>query len=130
MEEIPTILIVDNHAMFRHNLSDWLQIELRPCQVYDVENGEQALAEVIKNPPDVAIVDLSLPDMDGMDVTRKIKAQNPKTVVVAISLHQEKDYRNAALQAGATDHINKFDLPSRLVPILRNCLQLESIKPT
>ena len=130
MEGVPTILIVDKHPIFRYSLGDWLRVSLRPCLVQEVENGEDALAFAKEALPDIVVTDLKLPDISGLDVTRKIMELDSNIAVVVISLHQGKAYRDAALQAGAVEFVNKFDLSLQLVPTLKRLLASETRQKT
>ena len=122
MKADPIVLIVDDHTNFRRALGDWLSIAFSSCKIEDAKSGEEALARIQINPPDVVITDNGLPGINGLELVRKIKVLSPETLVVVISTRQGKAYQEAALQAGALDFINKLEVTSKLTPLLKNLL--------
>ena len=122
MKDRPTVLIVDDHTTFRCALGDWLNLAFSSYEVEETENGGDAFARMEIHPHDIVITDNGLPDIDGLEFVRKIKALSPETVVVVISIRQGKAYREAALQAGAVDFINKFEVTTKLAPLLKELL--------
>ena len=108
MRENPTILLVDDHAVLRKTLSDWLAFEMHPCQVVEAESAEIALGIVQKDVPDIIIMDIALKRMNGIEATKKIKACLPDVPVVMLSIYEESVYKQASLQAGANAYVPKF----------------------
>lgn len=122
MKDRPIILIVDDHTIFRCALGDWLSLAFKSCKVEEAENGEDALARIQINPPDIVITDNALPGMNGLELVRKIKALSPETLVLVLSTRQGKAYQEAALRVGAVDFINKLEVTTKLTPLLKELL--------
>jgi two-component system invasion response regulator UvrY len=102
-----SVLLVDDHAVVREGLrrilSDYREIEI----VGEASDGHEALRQVRKLSPDVAIVDLSMPGLDGIEVTKLISKEHPKTRVIVLTMHANQDYAARLLHAGARGFIGK-----------------------
>jgi NarL family two-component system response regulator LiaR len=101
------IMLVDDHAVVRSGLSAFLTVNPDLELVGEAENGEQAviLANLLK--PDVILMDLMMPVMDGVAATRAIKQQNPGIQIVALTSFQEDELVQNALKAGAVGYLMK-----------------------
>ncbi len=114
------ILIVDDEKAIRRFLR--AALTAHGYQVGEAENGQAALAAASENPPDVVILDLGLPDMDGVQVTRQLREwyQGP---IVILSVRDQENDKIAALDAGADDYLTKpfgvGELMARIRVILR-----------
>jgi NarL family two-component system response regulator LiaR len=101
------ILLVDDHAMLRRGLKFFLKgfddLEL----VGEAGSGHQAVDLCAQIEPDVVLMDMVMPDMDGAEATRLIRQQNPRTQVIALTSFQEEDLIERALQAGAIGYLLK-----------------------
>jgi two-component system response regulator NreC len=75
--------------------------------VAEARNGEEALEQARQTNPDLAIMDISMPGMDGMEATRRLKAQNSECLVLALTVHEDKQYFMEMLAAGASGYITK-----------------------
>ena len=98
------ILIVDDEAAIRRFLANVLATDR--CAVFQAENGSLALAAAAASRPDLILLDLGLPDMDGVDVIRKIRTWSPVPIIVLSVRGQESD-KVKALDAGADDYLTK-----------------------
>lgn len=102
-----SVLIVDDHAVVREGLrrvlSDYPEIHI----VGEAADGHEALRQVRKLSPDVAVVDLSMPGLDGIEVTKLISKEEPKTRVIILTMHANEDYATRLLHAGARGFIGK-----------------------
>lgn len=78
---------------------------------------------------DVVLLDITMPDMNGLEVLRRIKAASRPPGVVVLTLHDGPEYRRAALAAGSDDVIYKPDLAARLLPVVRGLLRALSLRP-
>ena len=123
----PTILIVEDHDALRKSLRNWLDITLPDCQFLEAQTGEEAVALVDAQLPDVVLMDISLPGMDGIEATRRIKAIAPKTSVVMISVYEEQVFQTNAAAAGASAFVCKLMMDTALVPIIQTLLSREEI---
>ena len=109
-----TILVVDDHAMFREGVRQML--ELNGFHVVgEAGDGREALAAVLELSPEIVIMDISMPNIDGIAATRDIKAHSPDTKVIAMSIHGGKRFVENMLQAGVSGYILKDSAPEQLV---------------
>jgi DNA-binding NarL/FixJ family response regulator len=116
-----TVVIVDDHALFAQGLA--LLLESRAGETFRVAGsttaGEEAVALVGRNTAHVAVVDLALPPLGGVETIRRIKAAYPDTRVLALSGTEDLDLAAAALRAGADGYLGKSADPEVLVaPLL------------
>ena len=103
-----TILLVDDDALMRRSLA--FHVEQAGYQVHTAANAEDAIAFVRKSPPDLVILDIGLPGMDGLDALREIKAQHNVPVIFLTGRRRELD-EVVGLELGADDYITKpFDV--------------------
>ncbi len=101
--DLKRILIVEDNAFFLQFLKETLRSRLPLADLLEATNGEEALQEIKTLPPDAIFMDLRLPGANGLELTRKIKAQYPDIVVVILTNYDLPEYREAAHQSGA-DH--------------------------
>ncbi len=119
----PLILVVEDHASLRTSVVTWLQCRFRGSLVQGVGSGEEALAHARAACPDVVLMDINLPGMDGLEATYRMKAQAPKTAVVMLSTHDTPLHRLAAAKAGASGYIAKRDMEALLEATVECLLQ-------
>jgi DNA-binding NarL/FixJ family response regulator len=112
------ILIVEDHKALRRALRDWLASYFEGCRFMDVGSGEEAVALSTREPPDIVLMDVGLPGIDGIEATRQIKAAAPATHVVVLTIHEESVYRAAAAKAGASAFVPKRKMHTELIPVL------------
>ena len=113
------LLLVDDHEVVRSGLRMLLENELGLVIEGEANNGGQALELVEKLNPDVVIMDITLPDISGIDATRQIKASHPKVAVVALTIHEDQQYFFEMLQAGASGYVPKRAAPDDLITAIR-----------
>ena len=114
----PTILIVEDHEAVRASLINLLRANFKDCRFLETKNGEEAIALVRAHKPDIVLMDIGLPEMSGIEATRHIKTEVPKTKVVVMTIHEATEYRADADAAGASGFLLKKEIPSKLVPLL------------
>jgi NarL family two-component system response regulator LiaR len=101
------VMLVDDHAVVRSGLSAFLSVNPDLELVGEAENGQQAVVRAGLLQPDVILMDLMMPDMDGATATRLIRNQFPKVQVVALTSFKEEQVVQNALQAGAIGYLLK-----------------------
>jgi DNA-binding NarL/FixJ family response regulator len=120
------VLLVDDHAVVRAGygtlLKDAPGIEI----VAEAEGGNAALRAYVEHDPEIVIMDLSLPDLGGIEVIRRIVARNPAAKVLVFSMHEDTVFVEQALAAGARGYINKHSAPQVLLDAVRHIARGES----
>ena len=110
------ILIVDDSARARQSLRTLLAIYAEEAEIQEAENGLEALQRFDRFCPNVVVMDIMMPELDGINATRRIKALAPRVKVIALSM--SPDYRSEALAAGADAFVCKGDPPAVLLDAL------------
>lgn len=101
------ILLADDHRMVREGLRAMLEAQPDLEVVGEAANGRQAVRLCHETQPDQVIVDVAMPELNGIDATRRILAELPKTRVIALSMHADKRFVAQMLQAGASGYVLK-----------------------
>lgn len=101
------ILLADDHQMFADGLAALLEPEPGLEVVGTVQDGREAVRAAIELEPDVAVMDISMPGLNGIEATRQIIAERPGIKVLCLSMHRERQYLQAALEAGASGYVLK-----------------------
>jgi len=107
LPELIRVMVVDDHAMVRRGLAAFLKIKPDLALVGEASNGEEALRVCEQAQPDVILMDLVMPRMDGTAATRAIRERWPQIQVIALTSFQEKELVQQALQAGAIGYLLK-----------------------
>lgn len=130
MSQGARILVVDDEPQIRHSLQTNLQN--RNYAVTTVASGEEALEAMVRQKPDVVIVDLVLPAMDGIELTRRIREQSPVPIIVLSAIGDERK-KVEALESGADDYVTKpfgmDELAARVKSALRRTIMLSGSEP-
>lgn len=101
------ILIADDHQLFREGIANLLSASLQIEIVGQAENGQEAIEKAKNLKPDIVIMDLSMPVINGVDATRILHKELPETRVLVLSMHCDKHYIKEALEAGASGYLFK-----------------------
>ena len=113
------ILLADDHRVLRKGLSLLLSSEEDFVVVAEASDGEEALQKAREVPIDIALLDLSMPGMGGMECLRCLKAQQPDMRVLVLTMHSERQYVYECLKAGANGYLCKDTLDAELFRALR-----------
>jgi DNA-binding NarL/FixJ family response regulator len=119
------VLIVDDSLPMRTALCDLMALSYPSSIILQAESAEQALQMVISQPPDLVLMDIALPGMDGLTCLAEILRIHPHVCSVVISYHEEQPYHQKALDAGADTYVVKRRLYIDLMPAIKNLLNLE-----
>ena len=113
------ILLVDDHSIVRDGLKRILAATTDLEVAGEAASGEAALALVKANDYDVAMLDLSMPGLSGIDLIKRLKLEKPKLRILVLSMHGEQQYAARALKAGAAGYLNKDSAADQLLSVLR-----------
>lgn len=113
------IVIVDDHAILRRGLSQIIAENDDMQVVGEAETSSEALRLLREKPCDVVLLDVSLPDRNGVETLKLARRELPKLRVLMLSMHPENQYAVRALKAGAAGYLNKQSAPSQLVTAIR-----------
>jgi DNA-binding NarL/FixJ family response regulator len=113
------ILLVDDHALLRKGISLLLQEDNEIVVVGEASNGEEALVQVKALKPDIVVMDISMPKLNGIEATKQIVATSPESKVIALSIHSAKHFVEGMLDAGAAGYLLKESLPEELIQAIR-----------
>jgi len=118
MEKIK-VMLVDDHDVVRTGLKTFLQTQEGLDVVAEANNGESALEMLTTVSPDLVVMDITMPGMDGLETTRLMKALYPGCKVLALTVHEDKQYFFEMLAAGADGYITKQVAAEELVEAIR-----------
>jgi DNA-binding NarL/FixJ family response regulator len=109
------ILVADDHELVRRGIRGLLRGRRGWRVIAEAANGREALEKANKLKPDVVIVDVSMPELDGLQATRQIRETTPNTEVVVLTMHESDQMVRRVLEAGARAYVLKSDLAAHLV---------------
>lgn len=113
------VLIADDHSILRRGLAQIIA-ETADMQVCgEAENGAQAVKFAREHPVDVVLLDITMPDRNGLDTLKQLKKEKPKLAVLMLSMHPEEIYALRAIKAGASGYLNKASAPALLITAIR-----------
>ena len=113
------IIIADDHTIFRSGLKLLLSSNTDFEVVGEAENGAQAVELTSELEPDIALIDIGMPELNGIEATRQIKEHHPNTNVLILTMHRSDEYFFKALDAGASGYVLKGAETSELINALR-----------
>jgi DNA-binding NarL/FixJ family response regulator len=113
------ILLADDHVTVRHGLK--LLIDSQPDMkvVSEVSDGEAAVRGALELKPDVVVMDISMPGMNGLDATKKLKLQQPNAAIITLTRHSDDAYLQELLRAGVLGYVLKQSAPAELLQAIR-----------
>ena len=113
------LLLADDHAVVRSGLRLLLEAQPDMAIIGEAENGADAIRRTAELKPDVVLMDIAMPGMNGIEATRRIKAQAPATAVLALTMYEDDQYFFEMLRAGAAGYVPKRAAPDELVSAIR-----------
>ena len=114
------ILVADDHELVRRGIRGLLRAQRGWRVIGEATNGREAVEKTNKLKPDVAIVDISMPGIDGLQATRQIREVAPRTSVVVLTMHESDQMVRRVLDAGALGYVLKSDLAAHLVKAVKD----------
>jgi DNA-binding NarL/FixJ family response regulator len=117
------VLLVEDHAVVREGLRGVLETYPDIKIVAEAANGEEAVAQTVQFEPDVVIMDINMPKLDGIEATRRITARFPKIIVIGLSVHQASQVEPALLEAGGSAYVTKESAAASLYQAIKTALR-------
>jgi NarL family two-component system response regulator LiaR len=127
MGETTTVLIVDDHKVVRQGVRAFMDTQPDLTVVGEAGNGEEAIRLAAEHAPDVVIVDLVMPGMDGVEVTRLLKKASPRTHVIVLTSYHQDEHIFPAIRAGALSYLLKDVGPAELADAVRKAAIGEAV---
>lgn len=119
------ILITEDHHFMRKTLREWLSKELSPVEIFEASNGEDALSLSQSRMLDLVLMDVHLPDMNGIEATERLKNRFPVLPVVILTVQENGPYEQEAISAGADAYVVKRNMYTDLIPAIEDVLSLK-----
>jgi DNA-binding NarL/FixJ family response regulator len=112
------VVLADDHALVRQSLKSLLEREGFQV-VAEASDGQEALRHVESLKPDIAVVDISMPTLNGLEAARQLSVSSPKTKTILLTQHDEEQYLSEALEAGVKGYVLKSQVANDLIQALR-----------
>ncbi len=109
------VVLADDHAVVRKGIREFLEEDTAIRVVAEASDGEEAITLIEREQPDVAVFDIQMPRVNGLDATRRVKAKFPNTRVLILTAYDDDPYVFVALQAGASGYLLKTSSSDELV---------------
>jgi two-component system, NarL family, invasion response regulator UvrY len=113
------VLLADDHGIVRAGLRRLIEESGDIKVITEAADGQEALQMARKSPPDVAVIDISMPGMDGLEVVSQLRSFLPMLPILILTMHEEEQYVGRALSAGAMGYVTKRSAPEELVKAIR-----------
>ena len=110
-----TVLIADDHPVYREGLRRVMESSLTIRITHEASNGQEALRCIQQSAPDVAVLDVSMPLLSGLEVARQVKASHSTTRIIFVTMYQQEDLFNEAMDVGALGYVLKESAMSDIV---------------
>ncbi len=113
------LMLVDDHDVVRVGLKSFLQTQDDFEVVAEAGNGEEAIPRALETRPDIILMDITMPGTDGLEATRRLRVLSPECQVLALTIHDDKQYFIQMLSAGASGYLTKQVAADELVAAIR-----------
>ncbi len=113
------VLIADDHSIVRAGLRRIVEESGDMQVVSEADDGREAIQRVKETDPDVAVIDISMPGLDGLEVISQLQTLRPELPILVLTMHEEGQYVVRAIQAGAMGYLTKQSAPEQLVTAIR-----------
>jgi DNA-binding NarL/FixJ family response regulator len=117
------VVVVDDHAVVREGLKRIISENPGMAVSGEAGDGFEAMRAVKENPCDVVLLDITMPNKNGLDVLKQIRAESPRLPVLVLSMHAEDQYAIRVLRAGAAGYLTKESAPAKLVQAIRKVVR-------
>ncbi len=116
------LILADDHKLFRDGLRSMLQSHKSIEIVGEASDGPSAVKLAIELRPEIVLMDVSMPDLNGIEATRKIIAENPTIKIIMLSMHSDRRYITEALRSGARGYLLKDSAFDEVLSAIRDCM--------
>ena len=116
------VLLADDHSIVRDGLRRIVEESEDMEVIAEAADGREAIRKVRRRAPDVAVIDISMPDLDGLEVVSRLNADYPGLPIIILTMHEEEQYVVRAIEAGAMGYITKRSAPEQLVNAIRKVI--------
>ena len=123
MPEKVKVFLVDDHPLVREGLTNLIDRQPNLVVCGEAEDASSALRDIAATEPDVAIVDLSLKDVSGLELIKSLKSKSPHVRIIVLSMYDEKLYAERAIRAGARGYVMKRETTKKIVGAIEQVLQ-------
>jgi len=113
------VLLTDDHSIVREGLRRIVEESDDMEVVAEAADGKEAIHQIRKSRPDVAVIDISMPEIDGLEVLQQLQPEYPELPILILTMHEEQQYAVRAIEAGARGYITKKSAPEQLVKAIR-----------
>jgi two-component system invasion response regulator UvrY len=113
------VLLADDHSIVRAGLRRLVEESQDLEVVAEAADGRNAIQQIHKTRPDVAVIDISMPDMDGLEVISQLRSIYPKLPIIILTMYEEEQYVVRAFETGAMGYLTKRSAPEQLVKAIR-----------
>ena len=127
MSERITVLLVDDHTIVRQGVRTFLELQPDILVIGEAETGVEAVRLASEYAPDVVLMDLKLPEMDGIAATRKLVEISPRTQVIVLTSYHDDEHIFPAIRAGAISYVLKDIRPAALADVVRKAAAGEAV---
>jgi DNA-binding NarL/FixJ family response regulator len=117
------VLLADDYAPWRSQVRSFLQRETEWEIVFEARDGLEAVQKTVELHPDVVLLDLSMPGVNGIEAARRIRQLSPDSKIIILTQNADKDLMTAALQAGAVAYVLKAEMTSKLLSMAKPALR-------
>jgi two-component system response regulator NreC len=114
-----TIMLVDDHDIVRTGLRSFLETQPGMRVVAEARNGEEAIQRAAETKPNIILMDITMPHLDGLEATRQLRSLCPDCLVLTLTVHEDKQYFMEMLRAGASGYLTKQAAADELVAAIR-----------
>jgi two-component system nitrate/nitrite response regulator NarL len=120
---VDRVLVVDDFAGFRNAICSMLSNRPELLVVAEASEGLEAVRKAEELQPDLIVLDLSMPKLNGLEATRRIRMLSPKSKIIIASLESSADFVQEALRSGAAGYVIKAEIANQLLPAIESVLQ-------
>lgn len=113
------VLLADDHSIVRAGLRSLIEDSGEMEVVVEAADGQEAIREALKAEPDVAVIDISMPGMDGLEVINQLQAKLPALPILVLTMHEEEQYVVRSISSGARGYMTKRSAPEQLVKAIQ-----------